>query len=556
MAFPNSGGILAVDNSSTGTAGTVNLFPSHADGQTYSDLGVAHVPTYSPNGLGSVGGKVYMGEYFDSPGLPAGIYQLNDDGTINHFVTNINEPRGIAGNPFNGHLFVSALADSTPGGSPPGFFPPVISWHIWDVDPSAGTAIDWSAAHGGAGASVDGLTLSPDGTTLYAALQISNRVQGYDVLTGNTVFTSPVLVGTDGTALGAGTVAGNIFVNTNFGELWEVNLTTGVPTLVANGGSRGDYVNVDPTNGTLLVTQTDSIMRLGPSGTFNIGTSISVTGGGTFTYDASPHAATGTVTGADGANLGSPSISYSPGGSSAPVDVGIYTVTGTFAGSTVYSPAPPVTGTIIINPATPNVSCTGGTFTFDGTAHPATVSVSGVTGGTPVTGTTTVSYTDSTGATSSSPPVAVGTYMVSVSVAAGGNYSPGSSTGTITINPANTAPPLSQGYWKTHASQWPVTSLTIGGITYSQSELLAVMNTPADGDAVRILAVQLIAAKLNVLNGAPESATTAAEIALGDKLLSALNLLTHTKVSTDSALGAAMVADAGYLDGYDNGLYA
>ena len=38
-------------------------------------------------------------------------------------------------------------------------------------------------------------------------------------------------------------------------------------TLVATGGSRGDYVGVDSTNGTLFLTQTDSVYRLdcGPS---------------------------------------------------------------------------------------------------------------------------------------------------------------------------------------------------------------------------------------------------------------------------------------------------
>jgi PEP-CTERM motif len=53
-----------------------------------------------------------------------------------------------------------------------------------------------------------------------------------------------------------------IFANTNSGQLFEINLTTQVETLIATGGSRGDFVTVDPTNNTLLLTQTDRLVRL------------------------------------------------------------------------------------------------------------------------------------------------------------------------------------------------------------------------------------------------------------------------------------------------------
>jgi hypothetical protein len=64
-----------------------------------------------------------------------------------------------------------------------------------------------------------------------------------------------------------------------------------------------------------------------------------------------------------------------------------------------------------------------------------------------------------------------------------------------------------QGYWKNHASAWPVTSLTIGGISYSEQQLLDLFNTAPKGDASLILVHQLIAALLNVANGAAPSAT-------------------------------------------------
>ncbi|KAB2859050.1 MAG: hypothetical protein F9K46_11245, partial [Anaerolineae bacterium] len=61
--------------------------------------------------------------------------------------------------------------------------------------------------------------------------------------------------------------------------------------------------------------------------------------------------------------------------------------------------------------------------------------------------------------------------------------------------------PKSQGYWKNHGANWPVTSLTLGSQTYSQAELLTLLNTEVSGDASLNLAHQLIAAKLNVGQG-------------------------------------------------------
>ena len=61
--------------------------------------------------------------------------------------------------------------------------------------------------------------------------------------------------------------------------------------------------------------------------------------------------------------------------------------------------------------------------------------------------------------------------------------------------------PLSQGYWKNHSSLWPVSSLILGGFSYTQDELLGIFNSSPKGDATLILAHQLIAAKLNVANG-------------------------------------------------------
>src|SRR3989344_3451700 len=64
----------------------------------------------------------------------------------------------------------------------------------------------------------------------------------------------------------------------------------------------------------------------------------------------------------------------------------------------------------------------------------------------------------------------------------------------------------SSGYWKNHEDQWPVQALVIGDVTYTKVELLDILTSPARGDATYNLAHQLIAVKLNITNGADESA--------------------------------------------------
>ena len=77
---------------------------------------------------------------------------------------------------------------------------------------------------------------------------------------------------------------------------------------------------------------------------------------------------------------------------------------------------------------------------------------------------------------------------------------------------------LTQGYWKNHPNAWPVTTLTLGTVSYSQSQLLQILNRPVRGNGLVSLAHQLIAAKLNVANGANGTAV-AQTIANADALI-------------------------------------
>jgi hypothetical protein len=88
---------------------------------------------------------------------------------------------------------------------------------------------------------------------------------------------------------------------------------------------------------------------------------------------------------------------------------------------------------------------------------------------------------------------------------------------------------FTQGYWKTHGpiptgnnvNEWPVTSLTLGTVSYTDLELQSIFDTPAAGNGLIALAHQLIAAKLNVANGADDS-DVASAIAAADALIGGL----------------------------------
>ena len=77
---------------------------------------------------------------------------------------------------------------------------------------------------------------------------------------------------------------------------------------------------------------------------------------------------------------------------------------------------------------------------------------------------------------------------------------------------------LTQGYWKNHAEAWPVTSLTLGGVLYNQTQLLSILNQPVGGNGLISLAHQLIAAKLSVAAGS-DPTPLAGAIAAADGLI-------------------------------------
>jgi hypothetical protein len=167
------------------------------------------------------------------------LFKLNNDGTLAASFSSIPVSNGLWTNPVTGHL----LGAGSSG--------------IVDIDVS-GTVPTVRLVNNFLS---DGVTVSPDGKTVY-----THRVAGYDIATGALKYGPVSVNGADGTAvITGGALDGDIVVNTNFGELWLLD-ALGKQTLIASGGSRGDYASPDYTDGSLFVTQTDSILRLSLAG--------------------------------------------------------------------------------------------------------------------------------------------------------------------------------------------------------------------------------------------------------------------------------------------------
>jgi cysteine-rich repeat protein len=107
---------------------------------------------------------------------------------------------------------------------------------------------------------------------------------------------------------------------------------------------------------------------------------------------------------------------------------------------------------------------------------------------------------------------------------------------------------FTQGYWKNHPEAWPVMSLTLGGVMYTQQQLLDILDEPVVGNGALALAHQLIAAKLNVAFGAPDDDIDDA-IDDADALLAGLTLPPIGSGTLDPSVTSDLVEE---LDDFNN----
>jgi hypothetical protein len=109
---------------------------------------------------------------------------------------------------------------------------------------------------------------------------------------------------------------------------------------------------------------------------------------------------------------------------------------------------------------------------------------------------------------------------------------------------------FTQGYWKNHPGAWPVSTLTLGTVSYTQAQLLQIFDQPAQGNGLISLAHQLIAAKLNIAAGASGTAV-ASTIAAADAQIGGLVV---PPIGTGTLPPSATDPKTQTLDDYNNGL--
>jgi hypothetical protein len=252
MAFTTSGGVMVSD-----APGNVRVFATDTDGQNAASVAPgASYGDENAKGLARVGSDFYLAEFNSGK-----VVKLNADGSFNQDIVSIGLPTGIVANPVNGHLLVTSQTLNA----------------IVDVDPIAKTTRTLISGL----SRPDGISITPDGKTVYVSNYGAGHVLGFDLSTGKQVFDSGFISGgADGNALGSGGLAGNLFVNTNDGRVIEINLSSLAQTVLASGGTRGDFIASDP-NGSLLVTQSSEIYRL------------TLPGGGGLTLAGNPGAVSG-----------------------------------------------------------------------------------------------------------------------------------------------------------------------------------------------------------------------------------------------------------------------
>ena len=225
--------------------GTIYVF-NDADNQTLGDA-VSSIPYACQTGncnwaMATAGGEVYGAQAF------GGIYEhFASDGSFtpipNLQADNLYGYLGLWGNPVNGHLI---------GASNQG---------LVDIDPLAGT---YRVINNGL--YPDGVSVSPDGATAF--VENGGVIQSYSIADGSLTHTYFTGHSPDGTGvIIGGPLNGDIVVNNNDGTLGLLDPTKadGDPNqfvIIADGGSRGDFVSPDTNNGTLFISQVESVQRL------------------------------------------------------------------------------------------------------------------------------------------------------------------------------------------------------------------------------------------------------------------------------------------------------
>lgn len=242
---PLGQGIDSAGHVITGSAGDMRIYVfNNVDNQTLASA-ISSTPyaaqTGNPNiAMTSLNGHVYGAQLQG----PADYREFFDNGASAPLPGAVNGPNGITnflgvwGDPVSGMLYAASNSG------------------LARINPTTGafTIINSNVFP-------DGITISPDGTTLYA--EVGGAINAYNATTGAFLQTYNVGHSPDGTGvISGGLFNGQVIVNNNDGTVGLLNPLTSAYTIIASGGTRGDFVSPDRSNGTLFLSELDAVYRL------------------------------------------------------------------------------------------------------------------------------------------------------------------------------------------------------------------------------------------------------------------------------------------------------
>jgi hypothetical protein len=166
------------------------------------------------------------------------------------------------GNPVTGHLL-----STTDSGQ------------VIDIDPNANGGAGSSTVIATPGLVFDGVTVSPDGTIVYTVENF--HIIGRNILSHAQVYDSGLLAGQPdgiGVITSSNSLNGKFIVNFNAGTVGLLDPSNNSVVTIASGGTRGDYIAVDPSNGSVFLDYSDLVYRLACGASCSIGTPITPSG--------------------------------------------------------------------------------------------------------------------------------------------------------------------------------------------------------------------------------------------------------------------------------------
>ncbi len=215
---PNVGTLAVIDYAH-------GMLRTYADvnGQTYGSA-LNSVAFPGAVNIADAGGKTYATQL----NVSGGLYSVSNSlGLTAVSVTGGFTPAyGFAGDPVSGHLLAYGTGSAGAG--------------VYDINPLTGANSLIVA-----GSNFDGVSVSPDGQIVYVENN-GNSILGYNIATHALVFNASSTHNPDGTgAISGGLYNGYVIANNNDGTVSLIDPTGATSTIIASGGTRGDFTSPD-----------------------------------------------------------------------------------------------------------------------------------------------------------------------------------------------------------------------------------------------------------------------------------------------------------------------